>query len=348
MSIPAGWYADQTDPQSLRWWDGAQWTEHVTSAVAPGAAEADVAAAAAAVAVPGTASDAAPPAPVPPNRTGMWVAIGAGGLALLLLVGAGLFYVGARAVGSLADQGDGSSSSDSDPRPDIEGGGERTPDDDAVFDLDVVDRLAAPTVPTGWGVDDANPRSGSDEVSGVLGLYDGIPVSPADCAALTFYEAVSLNDSGVDDIVSDLGSWVDDSGSGSLTATVRRFDTVDDAAAQVDSLNSTIATCSAGYSGDGFQSSGVTVGALDSSSDAIDGASWTETGVNTPVSDDGADPEADPAAPSDEVIPWVFEAADIRRGNLVVRGTCFQTADVADPAVCAEFFAALADDLDRL
>ncbi|WP_432542348.1 RDD family protein [Kineococcus sp. SYSU DK002] len=31
MSTPAGWYPDPSDPSrsQLRWWDGAQWTEHV-------------------------------------------------------------------------------------------------------------------------------------------------------------------------------------------------------------------------------------------------------------------------------------------------------------------------------
>ncbi len=25
---PAGWYNDQTDPATQRWWDGTRWTEH--------------------------------------------------------------------------------------------------------------------------------------------------------------------------------------------------------------------------------------------------------------------------------------------------------------------------------
>ncbi|MEV4422364.1 RDD family protein [Patulibacter sp. NPDC049589] len=28
-AVPAGWYADPSDPGSQRWWDGAAWTEHV-------------------------------------------------------------------------------------------------------------------------------------------------------------------------------------------------------------------------------------------------------------------------------------------------------------------------------
>ena len=30
-----GWYADPDDPQSLRWYDGTQWTEHRTPAAPP-------------------------------------------------------------------------------------------------------------------------------------------------------------------------------------------------------------------------------------------------------------------------------------------------------------------------
>ena len=29
--IPAGWYADYTGEQRMRWWDGSQWTEHVSA-----------------------------------------------------------------------------------------------------------------------------------------------------------------------------------------------------------------------------------------------------------------------------------------------------------------------------
>lgn len=27
-AAPAGWYPDAKDPELLRWWDGARWTEH--------------------------------------------------------------------------------------------------------------------------------------------------------------------------------------------------------------------------------------------------------------------------------------------------------------------------------
>jgi hypothetical protein len=50
---PEGWYPDNLDPARLRWWDGAQWTEHVHPPV-----------------------DAVTPAPSRRTRTGMLVAIG--------------------------------------------------------------------------------------------------------------------------------------------------------------------------------------------------------------------------------------------------------------------------------
>ncbi len=34
-SIPAGWYMDYTGEQRMRWWDGAQWTEHVSASGPP-------------------------------------------------------------------------------------------------------------------------------------------------------------------------------------------------------------------------------------------------------------------------------------------------------------------------
>jgi uncharacterized membrane protein YhaH (DUF805 family) len=34
-TTPAGWYADPTDPASMRYWDGAGWTAHQSAAVAP-------------------------------------------------------------------------------------------------------------------------------------------------------------------------------------------------------------------------------------------------------------------------------------------------------------------------
>lgn len=32
---PAGWYADATGHGQLRWWDGAQWTEHISTGTPP-------------------------------------------------------------------------------------------------------------------------------------------------------------------------------------------------------------------------------------------------------------------------------------------------------------------------
>jgi hypothetical protein len=34
-AIVAGWYADYENPSRLRWWDGTQWTEHVSEPAAP-------------------------------------------------------------------------------------------------------------------------------------------------------------------------------------------------------------------------------------------------------------------------------------------------------------------------
>jgi hypothetical protein len=44
-SVAPGWYADPNDPQQLRWWSGAAWTEHVSPKSTPVAPEAAVAAA---------------------------------------------------------------------------------------------------------------------------------------------------------------------------------------------------------------------------------------------------------------------------------------------------------------
>lgn len=34
-TVPANWYADNSDPRLLRWWDGTQWTAHTTPLVVP-------------------------------------------------------------------------------------------------------------------------------------------------------------------------------------------------------------------------------------------------------------------------------------------------------------------------
>ena len=76
MSIQPGWYADGNGQQ--RYWDGAQWTEHVAGA--------DPAAAA-----PGQGTvPPGSPAPGAPKkrRVGMWIGIGLG--AFVLLCGAGI------------------------------------------------------------------------------------------------------------------------------------------------------------------------------------------------------------------------------------------------------------------
>ena len=36
MTTPADWYPDPSDPSQMRWFDGANWTEHVTPAAPPG------------------------------------------------------------------------------------------------------------------------------------------------------------------------------------------------------------------------------------------------------------------------------------------------------------------------
>ena len=35
MTAPANWYPDPSAPHQLRYWDGAQWTQHLSVAPAP-------------------------------------------------------------------------------------------------------------------------------------------------------------------------------------------------------------------------------------------------------------------------------------------------------------------------
>lgn len=37
-NVPAGWYPDPSGTQSQRWWDGTQWTDHVSDPTAPAVA----------------------------------------------------------------------------------------------------------------------------------------------------------------------------------------------------------------------------------------------------------------------------------------------------------------------
>lgn len=82
-ATPAGWYPDQADPSAVRYWDGAQWTEHTQPAA--GYVGSDT---------PGTAGAPAAvlvPAPKKPwyKRPGPLIAAGAGVLVLLfILIGA--------------------------------------------------------------------------------------------------------------------------------------------------------------------------------------------------------------------------------------------------------------------
>jgi hypothetical protein len=55
--IVPGWYADPYDPRQLRWWDGTQWTEHVSELKAPVVADTTAQSTAA---TPATSSTAAP------------------------------------------------------------------------------------------------------------------------------------------------------------------------------------------------------------------------------------------------------------------------------------------------
>ncbi|SNS02792.1 Protein of unknown function [Geodermatophilus pulveris] len=105
-SAPAGWYPDPDGaPATLRWWDGAGWSD-VTSSAGPGVAVQAPA--------PGPPTGTQPPAPGPPRsgRTPWVVGLSVLGLVLVVLVG---FLVGRPSTGSDRDEAGAAASSPTGP-----------------------------------------------------------------------------------------------------------------------------------------------------------------------------------------------------------------------------------------
>ena len=88
-SAPPGWYPDPDGaPGTVRWWNGAGWSDVTTSAGPGVAVHAPAGQQAPTVEVPGGPAEALPPDPARPPRRTAWVAgLSVLGLALVVLIG---------------------------------------------------------------------------------------------------------------------------------------------------------------------------------------------------------------------------------------------------------------------
>jgi Protein of unknown function (DUF2510) len=285
QAIPAGWYVDPWDGRQLRWWDGAQWTPHVTAARAP---------------QPEAQFQRQPqlqpqfrPAPETARRSRprWFIPVLAGSLSvvLILIIGTAAFVV----VGWAAHAGPGVGT--------------------AVGNVPSEARLSQLVMTTSdapAGMWAANGPASTPQVAGQTFSSEkqNDIVIPTTCLPLMLAEPLEASDANSTDPVLPLGTFAAGSTNSSnsdaaVSATARAFSSVAAATAFESAVNSTVTRCQSGYSSTDFSASHV-IGLSASVPDGT-GHGWSEIDSLLPSTDQNK-----------------YLVADFQRGNIVVRATC--------------------------
>lgn len=169
----------------------------------------------------------------------------------------------------------------------------------------------------------------------------GSGIAPEECVSLLLFRPLRLSDDSSDDPVRSVDAWRSEVGS-AFESHVRLFDSPSDASALLQARDTDVERCAVGYAGDDFRALSVERIAAELVRDqslAVPGAevsivTWRELGSVT--GDGGGD-------------DYTFLGADLRRGNVVVRGNCLLLSiDREFEESCFSYFSSLVQRLEAI
>lgn len=201
-----------------------------------------------------------------------------------------------------------------------------------VFAPGALDGLHALEPPASLGEmsDTATPTGFSGTASDVLAhdVATFAGTDPTACALFAYLEPVGVGDRTATDRVITVADLVGDDGS-TVTVSARAFANPESAAEHLDTVADTLAECADGYSSPFWDATALEPGEYPDPADGITAVTWLESGFNQ---------DAD---------VYQYRAAELRRGNIVVRATCTLVGS-ADGAPCTELWDAVAAQLAAL